>query len=48
MLEDENNKQVRTSTEESLKDKNILRHENDKHVGKSSIEPLKKKDMFRD
>ena len=48
ILEDENNKQVCTSTGDPLKKKEILRDQNDKQVGTSTWEPLKKKEVFRD
>ena len=48
MLEYENDKQVRTSTVEPLKDKEMLREENDKRVRTSTGEPLKEREMFRD
>ena len=48
MIEDENGKEVSTSTRGTLKKKEILRDENDKHVRTSIGEQLKNKEMFRD
>ena len=48
MLEDENDKQVCTSTGRPLKNKEMLRDKNDKQIHTSTGEPLKNKYMFRD
>ena len=48
MLEDENDKQVRTDIGGTLKNKQMLRYENYKQVRKITGEPLKKKQIFRD
>ena len=48
MLEDQNDKQGRTSTGGPLKKKEMIRDVNDKQVYMSMGESLKKKEMFRD
>ena len=48
MLEDENNKQARTSTGGPLKNKEMLRDGNDKQVRMSPGDTLKKKEMYKD
>ena len=48
IIEDKNNKYVRTSTRGPLKKKGMLRDKNDKQVCTSTGEPLKKKEIFRD
>ena len=48
MLEDKNDKQVRTITGMLLKKEEIIRDENDKQVLMSTGEPLKKNEIFRD
>ena len=47
MLEDENDKQVHTSTGEILKKNDIIRDKNYKQVRRSTGQPSKKKVMFR-
>ena len=48
IIEDENDKQVLTSTGGTLKNTEMLRDENDKHIRTSTGEPLKNEEMFRD
>ena len=47
MLEDENNRQVCTSTVSPLKNKDMLRDKNDKQVRTSTRDSFNKKEMFR-